>query len=114
MSCPAKLQINQSGAWRDVLRFDIDQLVDEKQFLAVAAELVEYSGQEATTTMRIVTDEPLPGCIAHWSADGGWKPDGNTPASAAEPVPNRPSTLTGASGPAAAENGSKAPESKGA
>lgn len=36
------------------------------------------------------------------------------PASATEPVPNRPSTLAGASGPAAAENGSKAPESKGA
>lgn len=35
------------------------------------------------------------------------------PASATEPVPNRPSTLAGASGSAAAENGSKAPESKG-
>jgi hypothetical protein len=48
-------------------------------------------------------------------ASAGLSPlERNTPASAAEPVPNRPSTLAGASGPAVAENGSKAPESKGA
>ena len=37
----------------------------------------------------------------------------NAPSNATEPVPNRPSAMAGASGPAVAENGSKAPESKG-
>lgn len=73
MTRPVKLQINQKGAWRDVMTVDIDQLVDEKQFLAVAAEMVEYSGQEATTTMRLVTTANPPVRLMSWSAAGGWE-----------------------------------------
>jgi len=73
MTRPVKLQINQKGAWRDMMTVDIDQLVDEKQFLAVAAELVEYSGQEATTTMRIVTTASPLVCLMAWSTAGGWE-----------------------------------------
>jgi hypothetical protein len=73
MSRPAKLQINQRGAWRDALRFDFDQLLDEKQFLAVAAELVEYSGQEATTTLRIVSADNPSVRLMTWDAASGWE-----------------------------------------
>lgn len=112
MTRPAKLQINQSGAWRDVLRFDIDQLVNEAAFLEAADKMMRSTG--SMKTMRIVSDESLPGRLMYWNAEHGWKPDGNTPASAAEPVPNRPKTLAGASGPAEADAAPKTLKSKGA
>lgn len=73
MTRPVKLQINQKGAWRDVMTVDIDQLVDEKQFLETAAEMVWYSGQEASTTMRLVTVASPPVRLMAWQAAGGWK-----------------------------------------
>lgn len=112
MTRPAKLQINQSGAWRDVMRFDIDK-IDEALFLEGAGAMVRNSGQDRTT-MRIVTDEPIPGLLTYWKADRGWMPDGNTAANAAEPVPERPKSLAGASGPAEADAAPKTLKSKGA
>lgn len=71
MSRPVKLQINQRGAWRDIMRVDIDQLADEAGFLAGAAQMVGSSGQKAA--LRIVTDESLPERLKVWSAESGWK-----------------------------------------
>lgn len=113
MTRPAKLQINQRGAWRDVMRFDLDQMVAPDLFLETAAEMVRYSGQDANTTMRVVTDAALPQRVMDWDAEGGWQAAPNAPSNASEPVPNRPSANAGASGPAVAENGSKAMLSKG-
>lgn len=73
MSRAVKLQINQRGAWRDIMRFDIDRLADETEFLVGAAQMVCSSGQMASTTMRIVTDESLPERLKVWSAESGWK-----------------------------------------
>lgn len=73
MSRAAKLQINQRGAWRDVMRFDIDKLADESEFLIGAAQMVCSSGQMSATTMRIVTDDSLPERLKSWSAESGWK-----------------------------------------
>lgn len=82
MSRPVKLQINQRGAWRDALRFDMATLADKSLFLDAAAEMVRSTGC-LETTMRIVTVSSLPECLMYWNAERGWKPDSNTPASTA-------------------------------
>lgn len=72
MTRPAKLQINQRGAWRDVMTVDIDQLADEAGFLEGAAAMVRHSGNMERTTMRIVSaDDPLVRLMG-WRADSGW------------------------------------------
>jgi hypothetical protein len=115
MTRPAKLQVNQSGAWRDMLRFDVDAVSDNSMylFLKAAAEMVRSTGQTGTT-MRIVSDEVTPKRVLSWTAKTGWKPEGNTPANAAKPVPERPKTLAGESGTAEADAAPKTLKSKGA
>lgn len=71
MSRPAKLQINQRGAWRDALRFDFDALTDKSLFLDAAAEMARSTGQTGTT-MRIVTDASHPEQLMAWDAESGW------------------------------------------
>lgn len=73
MTRPVKLQINQRGGWRDVMRVDIDQLVDEADFLDGAATMVIKSGKMYSTSMRIVTDDSPPMRLMAWSAEGGWE-----------------------------------------
>lgn len=115
MTRPAKLQVNQSGSWRDALRFDVDAVSDNNMylFLNAAAEMVRSTGQ-AGTTMRIVSDQSPPKRVLYWTAKSGWKPEGNASANAAKPVPERPKTLAGASGPAEADGAPKTLKSKGA
>lgn len=72
MSRLVKLQINQRGAWRDLLRIDADQIVDQSQFLAGAESMVCNSGAARGTTMRIVTDESVPNRLMAWDVATGW------------------------------------------
>lgn len=72
MSRPCKLQINSTGAWRDVVRFDIDH-GNEHEIQHAAEELVNAADLEGRTTMRIVINDgvsPVP--LLHWNAKEGW------------------------------------------
>jgi hypothetical protein len=73
MSRPCKLQINSAGAWRDLLRFDIDQ-VNADALQAAAASLVEIADPAGKTTLRICMADALQSTLVRWSADTGWRP----------------------------------------
>lgn len=72
MTRPCKLQINQRGAWRDVIPFDMDE-VDVSTLTVAAARLVSIADPSDRTTLRIVTSacsQPL--SLFHWDAKKGW------------------------------------------
>lgn len=71
MSRPCKLQINQSGAWRDVLRFDID-LVDVEALQFAAANLVLLADPNGNTSLRIATADTFQTALIRWTAKRGW------------------------------------------
>jgi hypothetical protein len=71
MSRPCKLQINSTGAWRDVLRFDID-LIDHEAMQIAAANLVLLADPDSRTTLRIVIADALQTVLVHWDAKKGW------------------------------------------
>lgn len=73
MSRPCKLQINTSGAWRDLLRFDIDT-IDADALQVAAAELVSIADPEGRTTLRITIADSLQSVIVRWDAKKGWQP----------------------------------------
>lgn len=73
MSRPVKLQINQKGAWRDVMTVDIDQMTDETSFLDGAAAMVRSSGNMERTTMRIVNADSPPVRLMTWDTESGWE-----------------------------------------
>lgn len=71
MTRPCKLQINQSGAWRDMLKFDIDQ-ANTGAVMSAAADLVAATGPKTNATMRIVVDGTYPTPLMRWSTEKGW------------------------------------------
>lgn len=71
MTRPCKLQINQSGAWRDAIRFDLDD-VDVEALQVAAANLVQIAAPSGRTTLRIATADSLPMPLISWTAQKGW------------------------------------------
>lgn len=71
MNRRVKLQINQRGAWRDVMCVETNKL-DSGAFLKGATAMVRASGNMDHTSMRIVTDDSPPVRMMTWSAAGGW------------------------------------------
>lgn len=77
MSQPAQLQINQTGAWRSALDFDLTGAPPE--LLASADQLARLSGGDRIR-MRVVKCEPTRrgGNVAaktvlmHWTRAAGW------------------------------------------
>lgn len=67
---PAKLQINNSGSWKTIARFDAgDEATGEKA--CTAGQLLGELGG-LRTTLRIATDEALPTVLMRWDARRGW------------------------------------------
>lgn len=66
-----KLQINSSGAWRDVLRFDIDEH-DVEAIQAAAVNLVVLADPDGRTSLRIATADALQTALIRWDAKRGW------------------------------------------
>lgn len=73
MSRPCKLQINTSGAWRDLLKFNIDA-IDSDALQVAAAELVGIADPEGRTSLRITMADCLQTALVHWDAKRGWCP----------------------------------------
>ena len=66
-----KLQINSTGAWRDVLRFDIDA-VDSDAVMKTAECLLCLADPEGKVSLRISTADAFQTALKRWSAKKGW------------------------------------------
>lgn len=67
-----KLQLNNKGAWRDVLPFDIDA-VDSGAVQVAAADLVMAADPSGNTRLRIVIADSLQTALTRWDAARGWR-----------------------------------------
>lgn len=67
-----KLQLNNKGAWRDVLPFDIDA-VNSDEVQDAAAQLVRAADPSGNTRLRIVIADSLQTALVRWDAKNGWK-----------------------------------------
>ena len=65
---PVTLQINNSGAWKTIARFDAgDEDMGDKA--RAAGQLL---GELSPCTLRIATDEPMPCVLMRWDSARGW------------------------------------------
>ena len=71
MTRPCKLQINSSGAWRDVLRFDIDA-VDSVALMDAATNLLVIADPDGRATLRIAAADSFQQALTRWDAKNGW------------------------------------------
>jgi hypothetical protein len=69
---PVKLQVNTSGAWRDVIAFDAEKDIESAEAMSAAATL----GRIAKAKFRVVIkNSPVPRApivLMHWSPETGW------------------------------------------
>lgn len=74
---PVKLQINTSGAWKDVARFDVTDEERTDAIMNAAAQLADAAneGEERPQfTMRIVTDDAFVTVLMRYvGIEGGWR-----------------------------------------
>lgn len=69
-SSPVQLQINNSGSWKTIARFDAhDEAAADKAVRA--GQLLGELGPRST--LRIATDDPLPCVMARWDCNNGWQ-----------------------------------------
>lgn len=66
-----KLQINNAGAWRDVVRFDIDAQ-DWEAIQVAAVNLVVLADPDGRTSLRIATADAFQTALVRWDAKKGW------------------------------------------
>ncbi len=67
-----RLQINTSGAWKDILRFDIDA-VDDQAIQIAAVQLVELAYPRGSASLRIATADAFQTALVRWDAKNGWR-----------------------------------------
>jgi hypothetical protein len=68
---PCKLQINVNGAWRDVLRFDLDKS-DADTVQTAAANLVLAADPDGRTSLRITMADVHQSTLVRWDRQKGW------------------------------------------
>ncbi|MFA5900546.1 MAG: hypothetical protein WC829_15710 [Hyphomicrobium sp.] len=66
-----KLQINATGAWRDVLRFCTHD-VDTDLVQQAAANMVLHADSSGKTTLRLATDDGRQTALIRWDMKKGW------------------------------------------
>lgn len=71
MPRPCKLQINSTGAWRDVLKFDIDA-VDSVALMDAASNLLAIADPDGRMALRIATADAFQTALIRWEAKKGW------------------------------------------
>lgn len=79
MKKPCRLELNNSGSWKLLGKFDAAVTDSTDDIMNAAAALVDalnapYSGRSAIATLRIATDEPHPDVIMRYeSRESGWR-----------------------------------------
>lgn len=76
-SKPVRLELNNSGAWKLLARFDATCEEQADAIMNAAGELARAinageSGRPSLVTLRISTDDPLPSVLMRWSDAKGW------------------------------------------
>jgi hypothetical protein len=66
---PVKLQVNTSGAWRDVIGFDAGSDVECTEVMRAAETL----GRISKAKFRVVIKDSLQTPLLHWTPEAGWK-----------------------------------------
>lgn len=66
---PVRLEINNSGAWKIIARFDAGN-EDMGDKASAAGQLLGEINPNAT--FRISTDEAMPHVLMRWDAERGW------------------------------------------
>jgi hypothetical protein len=67
---PAKLQLNNSGAWKDVVHFDADDTEQTDAVTDAAEALGRVPGNRLT--FRLVKDDGTAEVLMHWTAEHDW------------------------------------------
>lgn len=70
MTRPVRLELNNSGSWKVLARFDAGDSEAAGKARDAGSMLGELGGPR--TTLRICTDAALPQVLVRWSADRGW------------------------------------------
>lgn len=71
MSRPVQLQVNQTGAWRFAMSFDLDT-VDIVALEATAEALVDIADPHGSTKLRIAMVDGRHTALRYWTAGKGW------------------------------------------
>jgi len=77
MTKPVRLELNNSGAWKLLARFDAaaggpaDAIMEAADVLARAIN-DRASGRPGLVSLRISTDDVLPAVLMRWSSEKGW------------------------------------------
>lgn len=67
---PAKLQLNNSGAWKDVVRFDAADTEQTDAVTDAAEALGQVPGNRLT--FRLVKDDGTGEVLMYWTAQEKW------------------------------------------
>ncbi|WP_198086634.1 hypothetical protein [Variovorax sp. E3] len=68
---PLKLQLNNSGAWKDVVHFDGADETEAERVLEAATTLGDLD--TGNVTFRVVTEDAYPEVVTSWSKHFGWR-----------------------------------------
>lgn len=72
MSRPVHLQVNQTGAWRTALTFDLDK-ANVNHVKDVAETLVELVDFDGPTKLRLATADGHQRALCRWDSEKGWQ-----------------------------------------
>ena len=72
-SVPVRLQINNSGSWKTIARFDAHDEAAANKAVMAGQLLGELGDLGPRTTLRIATAEDMPCVMAHWDSAQGWQ-----------------------------------------
>ena len=80
---PCRLELNNSGAWKLLARFDAANEEDADALMAAAQALAEAindtsSGRTPGTSLRVSTDEACPLTLMRWTHERGLWVDART------------------------------------
>lgn len=77
MARPCKLQINDSGSWRNLVALDLDTAPHHGQAACdAAAEMVLQANPRSRARLRLAVADSQATPLMHWTAAGGWKVEG--------------------------------------
>lgn len=85
MKKPCRLELNNTGAWKLLGKFDAgadaaaSAIMDAAEHLARALN-DPASGRPSMLTLRISTDEPQPDVLLRWTDADGWRDRKGEPA----------------------------------
>lgn len=84
MTKPCKLQMNNSGAWKDITHFDAadeERTDDLMNAAAQLADVVNDAAKKPQLTLRVVTADALPAVLMHYKGrEQGWRDKAGEPA----------------------------------